>query len=173
MNTIKVPEPIMREGYIRNGDGSHVTLSVPARGDHFNLSTGEVTVARVIGGVRYDTVRATLIAGKSGLDEICHYELRRLYRASHGAYFLLRMDWSDEEGFFGTDFIKPTPDVHVLTIARMMIAPADCLDFLRNWYCAGWIPRNDIEAQQWAEQMLSADDCEEVLLGLTNRTWHT
>lgn len=173
MNTIKVPEPIMREGYICNSDGSHVTLSVPARGDHFNLSTGEVTVARVCGGVRYDTVRATLIAGKSGLDEICHYELRRLYRASHGAYFLLRVDWSDEEGFFGTDFIKPTPDAHVLTIARMMVAPADCLDFLRNWYCAGWIPRNDIEAQQWAEQMLSADDCEEALLGLSNRTWHT
>lgn len=34
MNAIKVPEPIMREGYIRNGDGSHLTLSVPARGDH-------------------------------------------------------------------------------------------------------------------------------------------
>ena len=172
MNTIKVPEPIMREEYIRNGDGSHVTLGAPVRGDHFNLSTGEVTVARVIGGVRYDTVRATLIAGKSGFDEIGNYELRRLYRATHGGYFLVRMDWSDDEGFHGTDFIKPTADAHVLTMARMMIAPNDCLEFLRNWYCAGWIPRNDIEAQQWAEQMLSADDCEEVLLGLTNRTWH-
>lgn len=60
MNTIKVPEPIMREEYTRNGGGSHVTLGAPARGDHFNLNTGEVTVARVIGGVRYDTVRATL-----------------------------------------------------------------------------------------------------------------
>lgn len=56
MNTIKVPEPIMREEYTRNGDRSHVTLGARARGDHFNLSTGEVTVARVIGGVRYDTV---------------------------------------------------------------------------------------------------------------------
>jgi len=171
MNTTKVPEPIMRERYIRNGDGSHVTLSVPARGDHFNLSTGEVTVARVIGGVRYDTVRATLIAGKGGLDEICHYELWRLYRASHGAYFLLRMEWSDEEGLFGTDFIKPTPDAHVLTIARMMVTPPDFLAFLRDWYCAGWIPRNDIEAQQWAESTLSADDCEEILLEINNKTW--
>lgn len=170
MNTTKAPAPILREVYVRHADGAHVTLGVPTRGDHFNLSTGEVSVARVIGGVRYDTVRAQLIAGKSGLDEICRYELRRLYRATHGACFLLRMDWSDEEGFYGTDFIKPIADPDVLMIARMMIAPGDCLTFLRDWYGQGWIPRNDSEAQKWAEQTLSADDCEEVLRGFGNRT---
>lgn len=83
MNTTKVPEPIMRERYFRNGDGSHVTLSVPARGDRFDIGTGEVDFARIIGGVRYDTVRATLVADRSGLDKIDPYELRRLYRAGH------------------------------------------------------------------------------------------
>jgi hypothetical protein len=45
MNTTKVPQPIMREEYVRNGDGSHVTVSAPSSGDHFNLSTGEVTAS--------------------------------------------------------------------------------------------------------------------------------
>lgn len=171
MNTTKVPEPIIREAYRRNSDGSHVSMSVPARGDHFNLSTGEVNVARIIAGVRYDTVRATLVAGKSGIDDVGNYELRRLYRAAHGAYFLLRMDWSDEEGFYGPDFIHPLADADVLMTVRTIIAPTDCLVFLRDWYCAGWIPRNDAEAQLWAEQTLSADDCEEVLRGFGNKAW--
>ena len=169
MNT--TPKPIIRESHIRNSDGSPVKLTVPSRGDHFDISTGEVSVARIIGGVRYDTVRATLIVAKSGLDAIGTYEMRRLYRATHGAYFLLHMDWSIDEGFYGTDFIKPTFDGHVLMIARTMIAPTDCLAFLRDWYCQGWIPRDDSDAQQWAESTLSADDCEEVLLQLRNRRW--
>src|SRR5450755_961502 len=108
MNAIhKIPEPIINDHRLRNGDGSHVTVGVPFRGDHFDLTTGECTVARVIGGVRYDTVRATLIASACAVDEDTgDYRLKRLYRASHGAYFVLCMEWSDELGFNLPDFIK-------------------------------------------------------------------
>jgi len=176
MNAIhtKVPEPIVNDEYLRNGDGSHVTVSSPFRGDHFNLSTGECSVARVIGGVRYDTVRATLIASVGMVDkDTLEYGLKRLYRATYGAYFLLRMQWTDEQGFRATDFILPIADGDVLGFARILVPPRDCARFLRDWYCSGWIPRNDIVAQQWAEDCLSADDCEAVMLEFTNSTRRT
>jgi hypothetical protein len=40
MTTIhtKAPEPIINEKYLRNGDGSHLTVGSPFRGDRFDLS---------------------------------------------------------------------------------------------------------------------------------------
>ena len=171
MNTIqtKVPKPIINEYYLRNGNGSHMTVGIPYRGDHFNLSTGECSVARVIGGVRYDTVRAALIASMSAIDEDTGtYRVKRLYRSMHGAYFVLNMQWSDEYGFPDPDFIQPISDESVMNVARFIIPPQDCFRFLNDWYCAGWIPRNDIDAQKWAESCLSADDCETVMVEFTN-----
>jgi hypothetical protein len=173
MTTIhnKAPDPIVNENYLRNGDGSHLTVGSPFRGDHFDLSTGECNVARVIAGIRYDTAQATLIASKGTIDEdACNYRLNRLYRASHGAFFLLTMEWSHEEGFVGPDFIRRVADEMVLTFARDIVPPADCVRFFRDWYCTGWIPRNDSEAQGWAEFCLSADDCEAVMLEIASST---
>lgn len=173
MNAIqtRVPEPIINEHYPRNLNGNHMTVGIPFRGDHFNLSTGECCVARVIGGIRYDTVRATLIAGVSSVDEDTGaYRLKRLYRATHGNYFVLDMQWSGETGFDNPDFIQPINDDSVLRVARFITPPRDCMRFFCDWYCAGWIPRNDVEAQKWAEFCLSADDCETVMVEFTNST---
>ena len=166
MNAIHtgVSEPIITECYLRHSDGRHVTVDIPYRGDHFNLSTGECRVARIIGGIRYDTSRATLIAGTGMLDEDTGaYWLKRLYRATHGAYFELRMVWPDEFGFEDTNFIRPMSEDRVLNFARTLVLPHDCMRFLLNWYWTGWIPRNDVLAQAWAERVLSDDDCEWLL----------
>ncbi|MHB8474603.1 MAG: hypothetical protein ACYDC8_17525 [Gammaproteobacteria bacterium] len=159
-----VPNPIINDHRLRNGDGSHVTVSAPYKGDHFDLTTGDITVARVIGGKRYDTAQATLIASEGVVDtDTGGYRLKRLYRANHGGYFTVRMEWENDIGFGQENFISSILEDQVLGVARMIVQHSDCLRFLREWYCAGWIPRNDIQAQEWAEDSLPADDCEAIL----------
>ncbi|MGH8190787.1 MAG: hypothetical protein ACREP2_05010 [Rhodanobacteraceae bacterium] len=160
---IPIPEPILTGEFLARHDGRHILLGKAERGDEFDLTTGECRVARVIRGIRYDTAKAILVVGSSALELADGFSLQRLYRAEHLAWFLLRMEWWDGIGFRNEDFIRPVPDEHVLHRVRGIIRTADALHFLLDWYCGGWIPRNDRYARSWAEEALSADDCEIVL----------
>jgi hypothetical protein len=171
MNTIErqIPKPIVHESRIRRGDGSDFTILRARMGDSFNLSTGEVRVARIIGGIRYDTTQADLVFGYGDFHGYCCYRLYRLYRTSAGRFFWLHMQWAEEEGFVGMDAISILENDRILPAVKIWMSDSDVREFLLNWYCPGWLPLDDTFAQPWAESVLSADDCEKVLAAMSGR----
>lgn len=157
------PKPILRGESIRRLDGTPITLAGPHAGDHFNLTTCQCRISRIIHGQRYDTDRSLLVAGTSRVDFADGFMLHQLYRADDGAFFALHMLWWRELGFSTAHFIQPLTDSKVLATARSIVQPVDCRDFLLGWYSLGWLPRDDACVRAWAEAVLSADDCAMVL----------
>ena len=80
-----------------------------------------VTMTRVIGGKRYRTETATLLASDAwwdGSNQERHGRNTFLYRTPHGAYFALhRTMWEREH-----DTIEPLDDVQALDIYEEMAA---------------------------------------------------
>jgi hypothetical protein len=169
MNTIAIPAPIIRECRVSLIDGTEINIKKPPQGDSYNLSTGEVSVARVIGGIRYDTVRASLVVGAGEFYGYCSYKLCRLYRTADGKFFTAQMQWSSDEGFIDLMPILVLEETNVLTVAKNLLAKDDITQFLRDWYCSGLLPLDDGFVQNWAETILSADECEAVLAALGGR----
>jgi hypothetical protein len=158
------PNPIVREERIRFRKGQDLILRDNRRQDFFNLSTGDVCVARIIAGARYDTTRATLVVGHGEYDGYS-YTLWRLYRRHEGDFFTLRMQWAEGLDFVGPDFILPIAIDCVLMAARRLVRDEHMLEFVAQWYKPGWLPRDDTFMQEWAESRLDADTTE-VLLDL-------
>lgn len=157
------PDPIIYGHLIGARDGGHWTFTKPHWGDWFDLTSGECRMARVIAGIRYDTSISTLVARHSGIDVYGLFHFRWLFLASHGAWFAVHVEGQVEQFRETFSDLRLVPAQSVLQVARLMIQPGDCLRFLTEWYCAGWIPHDDDEARSWAEEVLSADDCEKVL----------
>ena len=157
------PHPIIYGHLIGARDGGHWTFTKPHWGDWFDLTSGECRMARVISGLRYDTSISTLVARHSGIDVYGLFHFRWLFLASHGAWFTVHVEGQVEQFRETSSELRLVPTQSVLQVARLMIQPGDCLRFLTEWYCGGWIPRDDDEARSWAEEVLPANDCEKVL----------
>lgn len=168
MNTI-IPEPIQAETRLQRLDGSDVIVDVPDFGDSYNLGTGEVTVARMIGGIRYDTTTASLVAGIGEYFGFRRYALSRVYRTADGRFFQLKMVWSEDPDFTGSAGIEPLEDSAVLATLQVHVADNRLAELVRGWYCPGLLPRDDGFIQRWAESALSADDCQAVMAVLGSR----
>jgi hypothetical protein len=157
------PESIIRGHLIGARDGGHWIFTKPHWDDRFDLTSGECRMARVIGGLRYDTAASVLVARHSGIDVYGLFHFRWLFLANHGAWFTVHIDGQVEQFRETASDLRLVPTQSVLQVARLMIEPGDCLRFLTEWYGGGWIPRDDDEARSWAEEILPADDCERVL----------
>lgn len=157
------PRPIIHGHLIGARDGGHWIFTKPHWDDQFDLTSGECRMARVIGGLRYDTSASMLVARHSGIDVYGLFHFRWLFLANHGAWFTVHIDGHVEQFRETSSDLRLVPAQSVLQVARLMIEPVDCLRFLMEWYGGGWIPRDDDEARSWAEEVLSADDCERVL----------
>lgn len=153
------PAPVIRGHLIGARDGGHWIFTKPHRGDQFDLTTGACRMACIIDGIRYDTSTATLVARHSGIDVYGLFHFRWLFLANHGAWFTVSVDGRVEQMLETSSHLRVVPPESVLDVARLMIQPDDCLRFLVDWYCGGWIPRNDGYVRSWAEEALSADDC--------------
>lgn len=168
MNT-NIPESIQAETRLQNLDGSDVIVDVPEFGDSYNLGTGEVTVARMIGGIRYDTTAASLVAGIGEYFGFHRYALSRVYRTADGRFFQVKMVWSEDPDFTGSAGIEPLEDDAVLATLHIHVADSKLTELVRDWYCPGLLPRDDGFIQRWAESALSADDCQAVMVALGSR----
>ena len=167
MNTTKLLAPIVCETRVRVLDGEDLCIKNHRHGDTYNLTTGEVHVARMIGGVRYDTTNASLVVGFGEYFGYCCYTLSRLYRTNDGKFFLLQMQWAADVGLIG---MKAIDEVHdVLTVAKNILLESQTAEFLREWYCSGLLPLDDEFVRDWAESVLPADECEAVLAALAGR----
>ena len=169
MNTTTIPDPIVNETRVSRLGGEEVHIKDARNGDAYNLTTGEASVARMIGGVRYDTTNASLIVGTGEYFGYGCYMLSRLYRTNDGKFFLLQMLWACDVGFVDIKAIDVIEHDCVLVIAKNVVAQDDIAKFLREWYCSGLLPLDDAFVQDWAETMLSADECQEVLAALGGR----
>ena len=168
MNT-NITEPIRAETRLQSLDGSDVIVDVPELGDSYNLGTGEVTVARMIGGIRYDTTTASLVAGIGEYFGFHRYALSRVYRTADGRFFQVKMVWSEDPDFTGSAGIEPLEDDAVLATLHIHVADSKLTELVRDWYCPGLLPRDDGFIQRWAESALSADDCQAVMVALGSR----
>lgn len=167
MNTTNIPASIVCETRVSKLEGGEICIADPRHGDYYNLSTGEVRVARMIGGVRYDTADASLVYGAGEYFGGC-YALSRLYRANDGKFFVLQMIQVGDE-FADIKAITVLEEACVLETARHFIIGREVLKFLCEWYCSGLLPLDDAFVQEWAEATLSADECQTVLAALGNR----
>ena len=168
MNT-KIPESIQAETRLQRLDGSDVIVDVAEFGDSYNLGTGEVTAARMIGGIRYDITTASLVAGIGEYFGFHRYALSRVYRTADGRFFQLKMVWSEDTDFTGSSGIELLEDDAVLATLQMHVADSQLAELVRDWYCPGLLPRDDGFIQRWAESALSADDCRAVMVALGSR----
>lgn len=157
------PEPIIRGHLIGARDGGHWLFTKPHWNDRFDLTSGECRMARVIRGLRYDTSASVLVARHSGIDVYGLFHFRWLFLANHSAWFTVHIEGQVEQFRETSSDLRIVPTQSVLQVARLMIEPGDCLRFLTEWYGGGWVPRDDDEARAWAEEVLSADDCEMAL----------
>lgn len=162
------PEPYVRETRVQRIDGTDIQPTLDKAGDAWNLSTGEVAVARVVGGIRYDTANAELIIGVGEYFGSGAYAAFRLYRTDSGRFFRLHLVWQADTA---TAKIKPLPDGEssVLSLAKIMLGNQDVAAFLKNWYCQGLLPLDDAFVQEWAEESLSANECQNFLVALASR----
>lgn len=167
MNTTTIPEPIVCETRVQYQSGDDMCIDDPRHGDACNLGTGEVHVARMIGGVVYDTANAALIAGVGEYFGASCYALSRLYRSHDGKFFVLRMATARNLASFKLGAITE-PD-EVLSTARDHVGETRAADFLRTWYCSGLLPLDDEFAREWAESVLPVAECEAVLAALARR----
>lgn len=167
MNTTTIPEPIVRETRVQYLDGEDMCIDDPRHRDTCNLGTGEVHVARMIGGVVYDTAKADLVVGVGEYFGATCYALSRLYRSPDGKFFVLRMATASNLASFKLEAITE-PD-EVLSTARDHVGASRAADFLRIWYCSGLLPLDDEFARDWAESVLPVAECESVLAALSSR----
>lgn len=168
MNENKYPDPIVYETRVNRIDGEEIRPAFDKAGDAWNLSTGEVAVARVAGGTRYDTAYAELIMGVGEYFGSGAYAAFRMYRTDSGKFFRLHLVWKDD---MAAAEIKPLPDgeTSVLSLAKTLLGNQDVAEFLMNWYCQGLLPLDDAFVQEWAEESLSADECQNVLVAMASR----
>jgi len=169
MNTANIPAPISYETRVRTINDEEIHLPGSRAGDTCNLSTGEVNVARMVDGVRYDTAHATLIIGAGEYFGNGSYGLCRLYRTDDGKFFHLLMVWTLAGTAVDLTVITANDDLGVLQIAQVLLPDRDVVGFLRDWYCAGLLPIDDDFVKEWAESALPADECQEVMVALGNR----
>lgn len=167
MNQTTIPEPIVCETRVQHLDGSDVHIDDPRHGDTCNLSTGEVHVARMIGGVVYDTAKVVLIVGVGEYFGSSCYGLSRLYRSYDGKFFQLRMAWIDDVGTFDMEAI--TWPSSILEAVKLHVGQSNAAQFLRTWYCSGLLPIDDEFARDWAESVLPVAECESVLAAMAGR----
>jgi len=168
MNT-NIPAAIVYETRVQkiNGEEIHVAGSRP--GDTCNLSTGEVHVARMIDGIRYDTANASLIVGVGEYFGNSSYALCRLYRTTDRRFLYLLVLWMCDDVSVDIKAITSNDEPGVLTIAEKILPDKDVVAFLREWYCPGLLPIDDDFVKRWVERTLSADECQEALFALGNR----
>lgn len=153
------PPPIVNDVYLPASSGE-TERTHPESGSRLNLVTGEYRVAHLIRGILYDTERSTLVASVTSIDAANGLNLRRLYRTEAGHWFAVHCNWWHRLFVSSDEFLWPLPDEVVLSIAMSLVPDKDCPRFLRDWYEAGLIPRDDTLAKAWAEQALSGDDLE-------------
>lgn len=161
--TIPIPNPIRFGPGLRFNKERHVIVEHKRRRDVLDLTTCECHVARVLDGIRYDTEAAHLVVSASSLDGDFYFNLRQIFRSFDHLWFAVQVQWSFDSGQCNDNLIVPIPDERVLPALRQILRPDDCRALLRDWYAFGWIPRNDAFAQRWAEDILSADDCQDIL----------
>lgn len=163
-DTIHAPAPLRYGPCLRQRDGSPIVINDHRRGDWINLTTGECHVAHLIHGIRCDTEQADLVVSRSSADG-GYFRTRNLFRGHHGYWFLsllaYNLDWYACEG--GTFALLADEDV--LPKLKETLHAEDPWPLLRDWYLHGWIPRDDAFVQEWAEATLSADECEQLLIG--------
>ena len=168
MNTTNMPAPIVCETRVHELEGGEICIGDPQYGDSYNLSTGEAHVARMIGGIRYDTAESSLVYGAGEYFGYCCYALSRLYRANHGKFFVLQIIQIGDE-FANIKAITVLEEARVLETAKRLIAGHEVVKFVCEWYCSGLLPLDDAFVQEWAEATLSADQCQTVQMALANR----
>jgi hypothetical protein len=162
------PAPIVNDQHLPPVEGEHPTVLLPDFDDSFDFTTGDCRIARTLNGIRCDTRDATLCASVGSVDAANGYFLRRLYRASAGHWFAVRLDWWHTFGLWGDDFIVQVPVDRVLDVARAVVPDKDCRRFLTDWYCGGWIPRCDDCARHWATHSLSGEDRDAVMQAIAS-----
>jgi hypothetical protein len=167
MSTTNMPAPIVCETRVSELEGGDLCISNPRHDDSYNLTTGEVHVARMIGGVRYDTTNASLVVGFGEYFGLSCYMLSRLYRTNDGKFFQLQMRWAGDVGSIDIQAISEVHDV--LTIAKNHVLESRTAEFLRGWYCSGLLPLDDEFVRNWAESVLPVAECEAVLAALAGR----
>lgn len=159
------PKPIRSGPGLGSPENNHLIVERARRRDRLDLTTCECAVARVIDGVRYGTGDADLVASRSFLEDEQYFLLRQLYRGRDERWFLLQVQWFFASRQCNDNLIVPIPNDKVLGELRTLVCDDDCLTLLRDWYIGGWLPRNDAFVQQWAESILSADDCLNIIYG--------
>jgi hypothetical protein len=162
-----VPAEPLCAGFVEYDDGAAIPIRRMLAGVGYpNASTDPHGVSRVIDGLRYDTHQAALVASVFELDDAWDLHQWGLFRGDHGRWFVVKMRTGYQEGAEIVQTIHPLPDGRVLGFARNLVTPELCLRFLLDWYCTGWIPRNDPFVRDWAEADLSAGDCQTVMAAL-------
>lgn len=170
MNTTNTPAPIVCETRVNKLDGGDLLIKNPRYGDTYNVSTGEAHVARMIGGVRYDTASASLVVGLGEYFGLCCYMLSRLYRTNDGKFFQLQIRWAGDDGLVDMQVVSEAHDI--LTAAKNHLSEDRTAEFLRGWYCSGLLPLDDEFVRNWTESVLPVEACEAVLAGLAARYAH-
>ena len=160
--TTTVPSPVVREERIMLGDRSSLIIRQAHKRDSFNLSTGEVSVARIIDGERIDTQHADLVIGNGEFAGGDCYTLTRIYRTPAAKFFVLNMQWTVELGFVICDLQPIRFNNRVLVMIRNLIARKDIMTLLNGWYCGGWLPQDDVFVRDWVATELSCDDYEAI-----------
>lgn len=163
---MKIPAAIVSETRVNELDNKEVFIGNPRYGDCVNLSTGEAIVVRMIGGLRYDTASSSLVAGVGEYIGFRTYVLLRLYRTVEGRFFGLKMFSVDDDARID---LQAFEEHEALTIARSLVAGENVVEFLREWYCAGLLPVDDEYVRDWAESVLPAAECEQVLAAMARR----
>jgi len=163
---MKIPAAIVSETRVIELNKEEISIRVPRYGDCVNLSTGEASVVRIIGGLRYDTAASSLVAGVGEYIGSRMYVLMRLYRTAEGRFFGLKMISVDDDARIDLQVFE---EHEALAIARSLVAGVNVAEFLREWYCAGLLPIDDEYVRGWAESALPADECEQVLAAMAGR----
>lgn len=167
--TTKVPAAIVCETRVHSIDGEEIRIKDEKFGDSFNLSTGDASIARLIGGVRYDTANASLVVGAGEYVGFGEYALARLYRTAEGKFF--RMALHNIHDSLRIELLVVDDWNDVLVFVRNLVPESRIVEFLREWYCSGLLPIDDQFVREWVESVLPADKCEEVLIHLGTRHW--
>jgi len=163
---MKIPAAIVSETRVNELDNTEVFIGNPRYGDCVNLSTGEASVVRMIGGLRYDSAASSLVAGVGEYIGFRIYVLLRLYRTAEGRFFGLKMFSVDGDARID---LQAFDEHEALAIARSLVAGENVVEFLREWYCAGLLPIDDEYVRDWAESALPAGECEQVLAAMAGR----
>lgn len=158
-----MPSPIRFGPGLRTRRDAHFIVEPARHGDVLDLTSCDCSIARVINGIRYDTRRAFLVAAMSCFSDDMFFGLRQIFRGFDHRWFALQVQLTLDSGACNDNLIMPIPDERVLPSLRQMLREEDCWPLLRYWYCGGWIPRNDAIAQEWAEAVLAADDCQQII----------